>query len=168
MSDDKLKKEYQKGREDMLNKILCMTIGDQHKYLEEESRKRKEHPPIPNPQRCETCTTESCYFHPSKTEWREGMTDGMDMSPIKISTFTERFGCTLHSERGNLVWMTPEEEEKRIRKDEREAVLRELYLRFKEHVFPVGLGGRKLFGVIREQMDQMRAEHAPLDKRENT
>jgi len=53
--------------------------------------------PTLHPKRCETCECESCYFHPSKKEWREGMTDGMDMCPIKISTFTERYGCYSHS-----------------------------------------------------------------------
>lgn len=48
-----------------------------------------------NPQNCKSCLREGCYFHPSKKEWREGMTDGMDISPIKISTFTERYGCEM-------------------------------------------------------------------------
>ena len=46
-----------------------------------------------NPQNCKSCLREGCYFHPSRKKWREGMTDGMDISPIKISTFTERYGC---------------------------------------------------------------------------
>jgi hypothetical protein len=47
------------------------------------------------PARCETCGVSVCFFHPSRKAYRTGINSN-DLSPIPISTFTERFGCGTH------------------------------------------------------------------------
>jgi hypothetical protein len=81
----------------------------------------------PNRFRCETCTKIDCLFNPNEGDWES-------FSPESTWQFTPLVGCANHSsfqserdnQDDNCIWMTPEEEEKRIRKHERDKVLDEL------------------------------------------
>jgi hypothetical protein len=72
---------------------------------------------------CNNCKSTLCKFYPERPNLED-----TELNLAKaIHTFTSEFGCASHSSLDKkAVWMTPEEEEHRIRFDERKKVLDKL------------------------------------------
>jgi hypothetical protein len=102
-----------------------------------------------HPKRCDTCTKTGCLFNPNAEE------DWKSFVPGSIWTFTQQLGCASHSssqtDDDNLVWMTPEEEEKRIRQDEQEKTLQDLKEEFLKYVHPDSGAGKVMKTLIKHR-----------------